>query len=630
VRTTFAEQGDLRGTDVLAALVALWRESASGSLRFSRSGATAGFHLTAGEVTAIYSSESRFETAAILLRAGKLEPATLDRLSTPSGGDRALAALHAGILTKREWRWGEKIRAVEVLSDLLTWLEGDYIFDRGAHSDAGEFRLSVPRMILELFLRSRDRGLVLHYLGGADVPLARAPHFESEFIAFGLTADAEAVVRLIDGKATAAQIASEGPAEPFAVEKLLAALVTLGLVHPEFVAAEAAPRGVAEAAPREAEPQAEAEERDAEDWETAAEEEPADAVVPYSELDVPLETHSSESELGREVDEAGDADDEVEEPAVAESEIGTGSVAGDEPSIGASPLHPVLAKPESAVEDERLGDLGGDAGAGELVVPGPTSLEQDEKPRTLLDFATGVGSPERPKRRSSGPLLWLLVLLAAGVTAVILFRDRGGPTNVAASARTPSPVVVPTGEAAVLSAVATPAAPESPAATPTAFSANPQPTKAAAAKTLAAKAPTTAPAASPPKPPAVSVARPTPRPAATAPPSRAAAPPEATGSSRQAWLDRAARDLQKASADHKNHFTIQLELACETSTLVDASKYDRPAGTMWVLTTPFKGQTCFRVLWGRYPSKEAARRALAGVPAFFNSAPNRPVVTAIR
>ena len=100
----------------------------------------------------------------------------------------------------------------------------------------------MPRLILELFLRSRDRSLVLHYLGGADVPLARAPHFDSEFVAFGLTADAEAVVRLIDGKSTAAQIASEGPAEPFAVEKLLAALVTLGLVHPEFVAPESARR----------------------------------------------------------------------------------------------------------------------------------------------------------------------------------------------------------------------------------------------------------------------------------------------------------------------------------------------------------------------------------------------------
>lgn len=659
MKTTFDEQGDLRGTDVLAALVALWRESASGSLRFSRSGATAGFHLSAGEVTAIYSSESRFETAAILLRAGKLEPATLDRLSTPAGGDRALAALHAGILTKREWRWGEKIRAVEVLSDLLTWLEGDYIFDRGAHADAGEFRLSVPRLILELFLRSRDRGLVLHHLGGADVPLARAPHFDSEFIAFGLTADAEAVVRLIDGKSTAAQIASEGPAEPFAVEKLLAALVTLGLVHPEFVAAEAAPRGAAEAAPRgvpeaatredeEAVPHegdVHAEERAAEYWEAAPEEEPADRLAPYSELDVPLESRESESDVDRALEaanDAEDADDEAEETAVGDSEMGEGYGSGEEPSIGSERLRPVLGGPESAVGDESFGEpeVASPAGAGEpeLFEPEPTSPEAEANRRTPIDFATGVGSPERPRRRSSGALLWLLLLLAAGVGVVILLRDHGGPTGVAA-ARTPSPAAVPTGEAAVLSEVTTPVAPVAPAAaeappvTPTAFSANPQSAKAAAAKTLPTRGPSLAPAAFPTRAPAVAVARPTPRPVVTAvsaAPSRSAAPPETTGASRQAWLDRAARDHQKATADHKNHFTIQLELACEIPTLVDAWKYDRPAGTLWVLTTPFKGQTCFRVLWGRYPTKEVARRAIAGVPPFFNSAHSRPVVTAIR
>jgi septal ring-binding cell division protein DamX len=95
-------------------------------------------------------------------------------------------------------------------------------------------------------------------------------------------------------------------------------------------------------------------------------------------------------------------------------------------------------------------------------------------------------------------------------------------------------------------------------------------------------------------------------------------------------MDRAARDRQRVTGDRKAHFTIQLELACEISTLADAWKYDRPAGTLWVLTTPYEGKTCFRVLWGRYATKDAARRALSGVPAFFSAAHNRPVVTAIR
>ncbi len=153
--------------------------------------------------------------------------------------------------------------------------------------------------------------------------------------------------------------------------------------------------------------------------------------------------------------------------------------------------------------------------------------------------------------------------------------------------------------------------------------------KAASSGGSAAKAPTAAPHAAAKT---VPTSKPvTPPRAASAQPAQATAPAaaEPPGPSRQAWLDRAARDRQKASADRRNHFTVQLELACETQTLVDAWKHDRPSATMWVLTTPYEGKTCFRVLWGRYPSKDAARRALAGVPSFFSSNHNRPVVTAI-
>ncbi|MET0620914.1 MAG: hypothetical protein ABW056_11590, partial [Thermoanaerobaculia bacterium] len=234
MRTEFGPEGDIRSTDILAGLVSLWRESASGTLQFSRSGATCAFDLAAGEIVATSASDARFDTAQILVRAGKLDSTTLERLTAGSGSDRAQTALQAGVLTKREWRWGEKIRAVEILSDLLTWIEGDYSLFRSSPREAGEFRLTIPRLVLELFLRSRDRGLVLHHLGGADVPLVRDARFDEEFATFGLTDDAESVVRLIDGESTAADISAGAPAEAFAVEKLLAALVTLGLVHPAY------------------------------------------------------------------------------------------------------------------------------------------------------------------------------------------------------------------------------------------------------------------------------------------------------------------------------------------------------------------------------------------------------------
>ena len=120
--------------------------------------------------------------------------------------------------------------------------------------------------------------------------------------------------------------------------------------------------------------------------------------------------------------------------------------------------------------------------------------------------------------------------------------------------------------------------------------------------------------------------RPAPAAPASTAPSAGAEPKE---TSRQYWLDRASREQQKLASDRKTHYAIQLELACETSSLVDAFQHDR-GGNMWVLSTAYEGRTCFKVLWGRYPSIEAARRALSGAPKFFSTAKNHPAVTGVR
>ena len=255
MRSAFESAGDVRGVDLLASLVSLWREKATGTLRFSRSGATAGFEVLDGEIVSARSSQAQFDVAAILSRGGKLDRAALDRLETPEDGDAAIAALQAGLISGREWKWGQKIRAIEILSDVLGWLEGEYEWDASKRPAPNDLALPIPRLLLELFLRSRDRTLVEHYLGPADLPLVRAERFDEEFESFALTADAGSVVRLIDEKATAEEIAEKAPADEFAVLKLLAALTTLGLIHPvEAAAAGAAPRKKRRDLPRQTRP----------------------------------------------------------------------------------------------------------------------------------------------------------------------------------------------------------------------------------------------------------------------------------------------------------------------------------------------------------------------------------------
>jgi septal ring-binding cell division protein DamX len=197
-------------------------------------------------------------------------------------------------------------------------------------------------------------------------------------------------------------------------------------------------------------------------------------------------------------------------------------------------------------------------------------------------------------------------VLVLGIAAVLLLRSRPVTTESAAVIPTAAPTAAPAATAPPTSA---PSAVSPPAAAPTAA---PIPTRI------------------PPVP-----ARAEPR-AAEKRPAKQPAPrePEAAGAtvpaSRAEWSSRAERDRKRLARERSVRYAIQLELACEVPSLAEAWKHDRPAGTMWLLTTKHGGRDCYRVLWGRYPSLDAAKRAKPGIPAFFTTASNRPAVVSVR
>lgn len=650
MRAAFESAGDIRSVDLLAALVALWRNKADGSLTFSRPGATAGFGLRGGELVLSISSQPQYETAAILSRAGKVDAAALQKLHRPAGGDAAIAALQAGLITEREWRWGEKIRAIEILSDLLGWLEGEYSLDSQSRPPVTDWALPVPRLVLELFLRSRDRTLVEHYLGPSDLPLLRAETFDEEFETFGLTSDAASVVALIDGRASAEEIAERAPAEEFAVLKLLAALTTLGLVHP----AEAAPEPERKV-PSPLRPEAR---------------EPETPVEAERELELELESESEgPGKLGARQDveplteEGAPAGPSGEPPKETEKEAGPGGTEEERPY----PAMPERTREEIS-ESEREPETEPAALRPRLPEdvapegPPPSVPAEAAQVRIEREPAPGEMPPFDGERRRSGALL--IVLLAALVVAVVVLviaRSRRGMPEQAAvtTARlTPqeNPVFPPAETAVPLSARPTQAA--LPSSTPTRPEAIP-PTSAPTAAPRPTLPPTRVPTLPPPtKPPTQIPTReptkpPTPvptraeptrpatrvptKPEPTAPPTRVrptAAPTAVAAVRREAtrteWIARAERDRKALSKRRNVRYAVQLELACELPTLEKAWNWDRPAGTMWLLTTSYRGRTCFRVLWGRFGSLPEAREAKTRVPDFFVAPGNRPTIVSVR
>ena len=651
MRGVFESEGDIRSVDLLSALVTLWRERSGDALRFSRPGATAGFDLVGGEVVATLSSQATFDTTAILIRAGKLDPAAVGRLAIPEGGDATVAAMQAGLITERDRRWAQKIRAIEVLSDLLGWLEGEYVREPAVSVPTGDWTLPLPRLVLELFLRSRDRTLVEHALGASDLPLLKAGGFDEEFETYGLTSDAGDVVALIDGRASAEEIAESSNADEFAVLKLLAALTTLGLVHPEE-AAPAADLRRPSAAVREpkrepvAPPVEPIEKVETERWEI---EEESPNIIPAEPEPEP--------------------EPEPKPPEVPAEEIAPASfpLAIDEQH---RPPEPVRAEP-----DDRLAQpIFHPASAPEPVLaePAPAPAVFFSRPERGIEAVDPVVDltggdeppPDPPRRRSPALLLGLLAALIVAVVFLLLVRSREGAREQTASVSVLSPTAMenpafPPAETAVplptrtsrtlvrtaaasTPPVATGKAPLAAAVPPTRVSTRVPPTTpptAVPTRPLPTVVPTAIPTRPPPtKPPTAAATQPAPTRARTAIPTRVASPappPTAVASARgdrtrEDWIARAERDKRDLAKRRGVRYAVQLELACEVETLQKAWNWDRPSGTLWLLTTSFHGRTCFRVLWGRYGSLAQAREARTRVPEFFTAPGNRPTIVSVR
>ncbi|HTD53326.1 MAG TPA: hypothetical protein VK780_09895, partial [Thermoanaerobaculia bacterium] len=430
-----------------------------------------------------------------------------------------------------------------------------------ARPERQEFVLPIPRLVLELFLRSRDRNLVDHQLGPTDVPLRRSDNFDEEFSTFGLTADAESVVQLIDGGATAIEISERAPAGEFAVLKLLAALTTLGLLAPETPAP-----------PKEIEHRL------------------LDPEVSPTPDPPPFESWSPHPAPPAPVDQP-----------VAVQPVSLQQL-GEMPLEETEPEPPRLER-----EPEWKASLGEP-----LAEPGtssdwPSTSVPDWEERTPLDqpLVDTEPLPPGPARRRPWGLIAaiLFAFLLAAVAATVFLRSRV-TRQASLLPVTPAPIATPGTKAASPVPTVAPA----PSPLPTTIVARPAAPAAPPAKLRATPVPTARPTAR---------ATPVPRSAVG-------------GTESSTWLERARRDRRRLLADKKTRYAIQLELVCETPSLAEAWKYDRPAGTLWLLAESHRGRECFRVLWGRYGSIEEAKRAKSGIPPYFVTSSNRPAVVGVR
>jgi septal ring-binding cell division protein DamX len=77
-------------------------------------------------------------------------------------------------------------------------------------------------------------------------------------------------------------------------------------------------------------------------------------------------------------------------------------------------------------------------------------------------------------------------------------------------------------------------------------------------------------------------------------------------------------------------YSVFLELDCLKESVVDAYSRISRKSDFFILPRKRAGQTCFLVLWGKFPTPEDASAALKGIPPSFFQQRDPPQVVALR
>jgi hypothetical protein len=598
MRASFEPSGSLASVDVLAAICGIGRRKESGTLQAAGpAGESVRFGFAEGVLVAL-DPPPEVGPADVLIRAGKVQRATYEALTVGDFEDRFAVAAASGVISRREANWGLKISAIESLVRVLSWSDGEYAYEEGdPELTAPPLKLRIDQWVLELFLRSNDRGFVVRKIGPADVPVARAEGFAESFGALGLTADADAVVEGVDGRHTVDEIVKRSRADEFATLKLLAALITLGLVLPIHEMPETAEAE----SPRPAVPELPVPgELD------AGEPEVFELALPLDVAARPAEAGpNAEAEIAAEPDAEPPSAEEPPAEAAWETETFEAPAAEFEPEPpgAGAPPDSEAAEPFDAIPEETRP-------LPEISVPLFALTAPEHEPAPAPDRDEPLPAGETDAHRRVGGLRAAAVFAILAIAGVLLVvRRRAAP-------RPPEPARPP--------AEASARAPIRPAAQPE--TAGPSPATSPSAPEAVRKTAERPPAGPPPSPAPKPSAAPDGTAKKSPPPPRAPVRNERADGKGGSWeaLARAGRQTFDHPGAHR--YAIQLELACEESTLQKAFAADPGRRQIWVAPYSFRGRSCYRVLWGKYRDLGSAKAAKAAVPEIFSRDGNRPAV----
>lgn len=575
-------EGEIREINLVERLIELWREQFTGAIRFENDGIIKIVYFKGGDILSASTNDRADSVDEILMRAGKVSREHVKQALTKRKENETLgdALLNLGFITRKELMWARRIQVINVLRSLEAWTAGTFtvVADYLPKREEGTI-FPLPQLLVEMIVTDQDRGKFEKLLESGAAVFTKAAGHEETFRKLGLNEDAEAIMAQVDGERQAMEVAAASHQETFNAFKLLHALSILGILErkkpagppPSFESA-----GVADAADM---------------WSGGG---PTGAQFQLDDIGSPETPSLDSSEAIALGPVPGLADPAIESDTSWDS---TSTVAPPPPPPTYA-AEPVAPKPEpdwgfdeSQVETARKATSGQTIPSPKMppvfapppVAPSPSRTYGDG---TLTRRGAGattrrVVAPQKKKAPRYGLLIGamaLFIVAAAGYYGYLWWQGR--------EAGSAQEVVQPAVAAPVTSTTAPPLAPP---------------------------AETTAPAVAQTPPPAtVTGARENSR-----PPQSVARPPQGE----RARFDAMAREF---AANPAGNFTVQFAIVCDPS---NVSKALGAGSDVWFGPITLKERQCFRMFWGRYPTRAEAEAAMPRLPGQLRE--SRPAVVGI-
>ena len=601
-------KGSLNGISFITLLLDVTESRLTGMIRMESGSIIKVVYLQQGNIAFASSNEKTDRLTEVLKRAGKLTPEQIEhaqaRLKPNVSLGKTLVEL--GYINPKDLLWGARMQVEGILHQLLFWKEGNYqIIEGPLPREIVSLNMPVVQIIYDGILKTQDRSWVLEHIGSPQAVYALSPEFHEKNAQYKLPP--LEVVSRVNARRTLEEIAVAAGMEAFEVCKTAAALQILKLLQKV-----------------ESEPEI-----------TLREETPAPTAV-IEAMDVPQEPFAQPVSLGqvlqiptveelqmkpastRHVGEEAAAEPTfILAPAVEEEKPEPPTVIippQPEPPVfdeeSDSPLSAptiIAEKPVFYEEDEQDTE---DVTPVEPPLPAMHLEEEDEEESAApkVQFTESpIGRPEisvplqsiatsRSKRDRTmhSSFNWkkiallTAVLAAVAIGVVTYMRSQPTPaTDLPSPSSSTSQLKTPEQEKP--SRAPAPVADEPAAATP--VPSEPKPAE--------------------PKPIEPKQAEPAPK---TATPS----PGSPLGLLQAGKLPQAATAWKKSLNPQRSRYTIQLEIACQHRTVDEAFELlSGSASELAIVPLNYRGQACYRVLYGVYPSQAQADAARGKLPSIF-------------